>query len=163
MAHFAELDENNIVLQVIVVNNSDTIKNGIEDEDTGKQFCTNLLGGRWIQTSYNNSFRKKYAVIGMKYDENLDMFILPQPFKSWSLNSNGDWIAPIDKPVQRYKGLLYIWDENILNWVEYQIPSPFPSWTTLNSEYLWQPPIPYPTDGKLYIWNEESLNWIEFG
>ena len=150
MAHYAKII-NGVVAQVIVA-----------ETDFFKTFIDSFPG-EWIQTSYNNSFRKKYAVIGMKYDENLDMFILPQPFKSWSLNSNGDWIAPIDKPVQRYKGLLYIWDENILNWVEYQIPSPFPSWTTLNSEYLWQPPIPYPTDGKLYIWNEESLNWIEFG
>ena len=76
MAHFAELDENNIVLRVIVVANEDILDdNGQESESKGIEFCSNLLGGRWIQTSYNGNFRGTYAYIGGQYDEVNDIFI----------------------------------------------------------------------------------------
>ena len=79
MAHFAELDENNIVQRVIVVHNNELLdENGIELEQKGIDFCTNLLGGRWIQTSYNANFRGIYAGIGHTYDETLDVFIAPE-------------------------------------------------------------------------------------
>jgi hypothetical protein len=76
MAHFAEIDENDIVIKVIVVNN-DVIfdENNIENEKIGIDFCRNLFGGRWVQTSYNNSFRKQFAGVGMKYDSDLDQFV----------------------------------------------------------------------------------------
>jgi hypothetical protein len=78
MAHFAELDENNTVLQVIVVANEDILdENGQESETKGIEFCSNLLGGRWIQTSYNNNFRGTYACVGEKYDEVNDIFTTP--------------------------------------------------------------------------------------
>ena len=79
MAHFAELDENNIVLRVIVVDNNDCKdENGNESEAVGIAFCQNLLGGVWKQTSYNNNFRQKYAGIGYYYNEELDAFLPPQ-------------------------------------------------------------------------------------
>jgi len=77
MAHFAELDENNVVKQVIVVNNNELLDNGVESEAKGIEFCTNLLGGTWIQTSYNANFRGIYAGIGMTYDPANDVFVLP--------------------------------------------------------------------------------------
>lgn len=118
MAHFAELDENNKVLRVIVVNNSDILDNeGNESEDVGKQFCNTLLGGNWIQTSYNASFRKNYAGEGMIYKEDIDAFISPQPFESWILDEDsGIWNAPLEKPID---GAKYIWNENINNWEKY--------------------------------------------
>jgi hypothetical protein len=74
MAHFARI-ENGVVQQVIVVNN-EVLKdeNGIEQESVGSEFCANLLGGEWIQTSYNGTFRKRFAGVGMKYYPDLDQF-----------------------------------------------------------------------------------------
>lgn len=107
MAHFAEIDDNNIVVRVLVVPD--------EQEHRGQEFMSSdlNLGGRWIQTSYNNRIRKQFAGIGMTYDESLDMFIQPQPFASWSLNSNGDWEAPIPKP----DGANVAWNEEAQRWV----------------------------------------------
>jgi hypothetical protein len=79
MAHFAKLDENNVVTQVIVVSNDVLIDNGDEREELGVQFCQNLFGGRWVQTSYNASFRGVFAGIGFTYDEAKDEFIAPPP------------------------------------------------------------------------------------
>lgn len=115
MAHFAELDENNIVKRVIVVNNADCLKDGIEDETTGIAFCQKLFGGNWIQTSYNGKVRKNYAGIGYTYDETKDAFIPPKPYESWALNEvTCRWEAPIPHPE---KGM-YEWDEEEQAWVE---------------------------------------------
>lgn len=79
MAHFAELDKNNIVLRVTVVSNADLLdENGVEQEALGIAVCEQQLGGRWVQTSYNGNFRGQYAGIGMRYDETLDVFISPE-------------------------------------------------------------------------------------
>ena len=87
MAHFAELDQNNIVLRVIVVPN--------EHEDDGENWCNALLGGRWKQTSYNATIRKNYAGAGFTYDPLLDAFIPPQPDPSWLLDQETcQWINP---------------------------------------------------------------------
>ena len=78
MAHFAEIDQDNKVLRVVVVANEDTAdENGNEVEQIGKDFCNRLLGGNWVQTSYNGNFRGKYAGIGDIYDPVLDVFVLP--------------------------------------------------------------------------------------
>ena len=77
MAHFAELDENNVVTRVIVVHNNELLIDGVESEQKGIDFCVNLFGGRWIQTSYNSNFRGVYAGIGHTYDEALDVFVAP--------------------------------------------------------------------------------------
>ena len=129
MAHFAQLDENNVVLQVIVVSNEDA---GPSPGVQGEAFCTDLLGGRWKQTSYNTRggvhynpatnepdggtpFRKNYAGIGYTFDESRDAFIPPKPFPSWVLNEDTCW---------------------------------------------WEAPVPYPTDGNRYIWDESVMNWV---
>lgn len=119
MANFAELDQNNIVLRVIVISNDDILdKDGNENEAVGVAFCKRLFGENtnWKQTSYNRNFRKNYAEINGSYREDLDAFIPEQPFPSWILNTN---------------------------------------------YFFWDPPTPYPNDGKKYYWDEDSLSWIE--
>lgn len=115
MAHFAELDSNNVVLRVIVVGNDDCKDAaGNESEAVGAAFCTRLLGGRWIQTSYNHNIRKQYAGIGFTYDADADVFVAPQPFPSWSLDANHDWQPPVPRP----EGLGYFWSEDDMAWVK---------------------------------------------
>ena len=115
MAHFAKL-ENNIVTQVIVVSNQDILdEQGQESEQKGIDFCSNLLGGTWKQTSYNGNIRKNYAGIGYTYDETLDAFIAPQPFASWTLDANAQWKAPVEMPTD---GKMYSWDEATTSWIE---------------------------------------------
>lgn len=111
MAHFAQIDENNIVIQVIVVSN--------ENESNGSEWCHNLLGGTWIQTSYNNNIRKNYAAIGCTYDPVRDEFVSSQPYPSWTLDSNNDWQAPEPKPEGNYR-----WNESLSSWVELLPPPP---------------------------------------
>jgi len=115
MAHFAELDDNNVVLRVLVINNSDMKDaDGNEIESIGQEFCHNLYGGRWIQTSYNGKFRTRYAGIGDTYHSNLDAFITPQPYPSWTLNEElKKWIPPVPHPGDE---LMYEWDEESLDW-----------------------------------------------
>lgn len=117
MAHFAQLDENNIVTQVIVVANEELLdENGIESEAKGVAFCEALLGGKWVQTSYNARFRKRYAGIGYIYRADVDAFIPPQPFPSWTLNTETcSWDPPVPMPAD---GKNYQWDEPSLSWVE---------------------------------------------
>lgn len=107
MAHFAELDENNIVIRVLVVSN--------DLEHRGADFLANDLGlgGNWIQTSYNGNIRKQYAGVGYNYDSVADVFIAPQPYPSWLLNENFDWQPPTPKPEGDW-----FWDEATLSWVE---------------------------------------------
>lgn len=120
MAHFAELDENNVVKQVIVINN-DVIQNlpFPESEPIGAEFCQNLLGGNWVQTSYNGNFRKNYAGIGSVYIASSDVFTLPKPYPSWTLDADFNWQAPVPRPTD---GKIYRWDESTLSWVEVQMP-----------------------------------------
>lgn len=120
MAHFAELDENNIVKRVIVVHNNDCRDaNGNEKENIGVAFCQRLFGGSWKQTSYNANFRKHYAGIGYTYDASLDAFIPPQPYPSWSLDADCVWQPPIPCPNDLdQNGLrkMYYWDEPTVSW-----------------------------------------------
>jgi hypothetical protein len=118
MAHFAELDQNNIVLRVIVVNNADTSVDGHEIEAKGIAFCQSLFGPntRWAQTSYNGKTRKRYAGVGYSFDEQRDAFIPPQPYPSWTLDPETcDWVAPIPMPND---GDWYMWDESTQSWVK---------------------------------------------
>lgn len=115
MAHFAKIDENNVVTQVIVVVNEELLDNGVESEAKGIAFCQSLFGGDWVQTSYNSAFRNKYAGIGYVYDLANDVFIAPRPFASWVLNENFDWQPPIAKPTD---DKIYKWDESIIGWRE---------------------------------------------
>lgn len=116
MAHFAQLDENNVVVQVIVA--------GDEYEQTGEQLYAEIAGGVWKRTSYNTSggvhtsggtpFRKNYAGIGFTYDEQRDAFIPPKPFESWALNEQSClWEAPVQKPIE---GGPHYWNETTQTW-----------------------------------------------
>jgi hypothetical protein len=117
LAHFAQLNEENIVTRVIVVANQDTAdKDGVENEAIGIEFCTNLLGGTWKQTSYNGNIRKNYAGVGFKYDATLDAFVPPQPYASWILDeTTAKWKAPVDYPTDEKS---YDWNESTQSWVE---------------------------------------------
>jgi len=117
MAHFAQLDENNIVLNVVVVNNEVLLnENNEEVEQLGIDLLKSLHGNNtiWKQTSYNGNFRKDLADIQGTYDETNDIFIKVQPYPSWSLNDNFDWVAPVAYPDD---GERYIWDEVNTEWV----------------------------------------------
>lgn len=115
MAHFAELDANNVVLRVIVVDNKDTADaNGVEKEHIGAAFCERLFGGTWKQTSYNASFRKHYAGIGYTYNAARDAFIPLQPYQSWTLDDDANWQPPVAMPTD---GQRYEWNEATQAWV----------------------------------------------
>jgi len=111
MSHWAEIDENKIVLRVLVGNNNEA--------DEGESFM-NSLGGTWVKTSYNaatNGFRKNFAGIGYSYDEARDAFIAPKPYPSWVLDeATCRWDSPIPYPTD---GLMYIWDEETTDWKAY--------------------------------------------
>ena len=119
MAHFAQLDDNNGVIQVIVVANA-----AIDDlpfpesEPVGVSLCKSIYGQNtlWLQTSYNGNFRKNYAGKGYSYNPSLDAFVAPKPYPSWILNPE---------------------------------------------TAQWEPPIPYPNDGKMYRWDEDTTSWVE--
>jgi hypothetical protein len=139
MAHYAQLDENNVVTQVIVVSNDDcTDANGNEVESIGVAFCQKLLGAEtnWKQTSYNNSIRVRYAGIGYKFYEDLNAFVPPSPFPSFVLNNTtADWESPLGAAPElteeeiAYRSF-YRWDEdayqadNTSGWVLETPPAP---------------------------------------
>jgi len=150
MAHFAELeskvdptgftsDTHQIVKRVVVVGNDIAANGGIlGDNDMhvdGETWCANFFkGGSWKQTSYNNKFRKQYAGIGYRYDSTKNKFIAPQPFASWSLDSNDDWQAPVAYPSVTTYGdnapYRITWDEANLRWVGSD---------NNNNEFAWDP------------------------
>jgi len=121
MAHFAQIDQNNTVTQVLVVSNNDiTDENGVEQEQLGIDFLHALLGAdkTWVQTSYNGSFRKHYAGIGYTFDSARAAFIPPKPFDSWLLNEETCvWESPIAYPQDDNS---YMWDEATLSWQTYE-------------------------------------------
>jgi len=150
MAHFAELeskvdptgftsDTHQIVKRVVVVGNDIAANGGIlGDNDMhvdGETWCANFFkGGSWKQTSYNNKFRKQYAGIGYRYDSTKNKFIAPQPYASWSLDSNDDWQAPVAYPSVTTYGdnapYRITWDEANLRWVGSD---------NNNNEFAWDP------------------------
>ena len=117
MAHFAELDNNNVVLRVIVVGN-DCVPS--DEHIDGETWCVNFFkGGTWKQTSYNHNFRKQYAGIGYTYDAAKNKFISPQPHASWALDANDDWQAPVTYPTDtgtEESPKLISWNEENLRW-----------------------------------------------
>jgi hypothetical protein len=118
MAHYAQIDDNNIVTQVIVIDNKDTADaNGVEKEYIGAAFCERLFGGTWKQTSYNGNIRKNYAGIGYSYQADIDAFVPPQPYASWTLDANAQWQAPVAMPTD---GAMYSWDEATTSWIKIQ-------------------------------------------
>jgi hypothetical protein len=126
MAHFAQLDANSTVIQIIVISNDDiTDDNGIEQEALGIAICESVAGaGPWVQTSYHGNFRKKYAAIGDTYQADADLFYNPVgPYPSWVLDANYDWQAPTPKPDDDND---YYWDEESLTWVPVPLKEPDP-------------------------------------
>lgn len=117
MAYFAQVDDSGVVQRVIAVNDAECLDQyGQENEAIGALFCHKLMGGIWLQTSFNARIRGKFAGIGYRYDAVRDAFIAPQPYLSWTFNE-----------------------------------------ITLD----WDPPVPYPADGKAYFWNESIRQWVE--
>lgn len=117
MAHFAKLNESNIVEQVIVIDNKHCCGGTFPDSEIcGQRFIQKLgLEGIWKQTSYNNSFRTRFAGINFTYNELLDSFIPPKPFDSWVFDSDlCDWIAPVPYPNDSNS---YYWNENSQEWI----------------------------------------------
>tara|TARA_R110002096_G_scaffold64238_2_gene156799 strand:- start:113 stop:589 length:477 start_codon:yes stop_codon:yes gene_type:complete len=157
MAHFAELDSSNVVIQVIVISNEDVAANGGDYSSEAETFVSNLLphsenGVAWKQTSYNGNQRKQFAGVGLTYDATKDKFILPKPFgndlyeSSWTLDSNDDWQAPVTYPnVNEVDSnpVSISWNEPNQEWTG-------KTYTGANLEIE--------TD---YVWNASSLEWRE--
>jgi hypothetical protein len=115
MSHWAEVNEENVVVRVLVGDNNDP--NG----DEGYQWLLDNLGGTWIKTSYNGNIRKNYAGVGYTYNEQRDAFVPPKPFESWILNEDTClWDAPTPYPTD---GEMYYWNEDELSWVLVELPS----------------------------------------
>jgi len=119
MAHFAEINTDNIVTNVIVIDNKDILdENNVEQEALGITFIHNLFNDDttiWVQTSYNSNFRKNFAAIGHTYDETRNAFYAPQLYPSWTLNETTCyWEAPTPYPDEGN----YTWDEDTLSWIE---------------------------------------------
>jgi len=158
MAHFAELDSNNVVTRVIVVaNDVETAAGPLGANDMhvdGETWCVNFFkGGTWKQTSYNGNFRKQYAGIGYTYDSAKDKFITPQPFSSWSLDGNDDWEAPVTHPTittygdpaQRYN---IQWDEAGQKW-------------TAKDQGIWNESTQsFDTEPQDFNWDASALAWV---
>lgn len=126
MAHFCEIDQTHTVLRTIVISNADIVdENGVEQEQLGIDLCNTIAGqGVWVQTSYNNNFRKMFATPGMKYAPEAEVFYNPVgPYPSWVLDANYDWQAPTPKPDD---GNAYYWDEDSLTWVAVPTEEPAP-------------------------------------
>ena len=144
MAHFASLDINNKVLQVVVISNEDVDANGGDQSAEAETFVATIVpfvpfGGAWKQTSYNNNFRKQYAGIGFSYDATKDKFIEPQPYSSWSLDASDDWKAPVTYPTVTEissNPISITWDEGNKKWTGI-------------------------SDSTNYTWDASSLAWNE--
>lgn len=144
MAHFAELNSSNEVLRVVVISNDDVDSNGGDYSISAETFVASIVphqtgGVSWKQTSYNNNARKQYAGVGYTYDSSKNKFIAPQPYNSWSLDSNDDWQAPVTYPSTDEVGsniLLIDWDESNLRWTGKH-------------------------DETNYIWDSSALSWSE--
>tara|TARA_R100001082_G_scaffold95662_1_gene62960 strand:+ start:116 stop:574 length:459 start_codon:yes stop_codon:yes gene_type:complete len=148
MAHFAKLDDNNVVLSVYVVNNDIiTDENGDEQESLGISFLQGLYGDdtNWVQTSYNANVRGEFAAKGGTYNAEKDKFIVPAEYPSWTLDENDVWQPPVDYPadfntVNGLKG--YVWNEDTTSW-----------------DVSWEATEPYPDDGKTYSWIDGA--WVD--
>ena len=152
MAHFAELNNSNIVLQVIVISNEDVNDHGGDLSVEAENFVATLVphqngGNQWKQTSYNHNFRKQYASIGATYDATKDKFITPRPYASWSLDDNDDWQAPVPFPTVTEINSLDVfikWDEPNLRWKGETTDTTTDPFTDTN--YIW--------DASSRAWNE---------
>ena len=153
MAHFAELDQNNKVLQVVVVSNEEVDANGGDQHADAETYVATIVpytpfGGAWKQCSYSNSFRKQYTSINEFYNPSLDMFVFAKPYTSWTLDSSGDWKAPVTYPNDVEENSLIV----------------FPSWDEGNRRWLgstWSSNIEHHETEKQYTWDASGLAWTE--
>ena len=153
MAHFAELDNNNKVLRVLVFDDADVEANGGDQSESAATFCETIVpfsetGVKWVQTSFNNNFRKQYASKGFTYNPTQNVFIKPQPFSSWSLDGNNDWEAPITYPtVTEEGGITYYiyWNETA-----YQADNST-GWETTKSNDTSENPVIYKWNGTTWV------------
>jgi len=138
MAHFAELDNNNVVLRVVVVAN-DCVPS--DEHIDGETWCINFFkGGTWKQTSYNNNFRKQYAGMGFTYDAAKNKFISPQPYTSWALDANDDWQAPVTYPTDtgtEESPKFISWNEENLRWTATDSEDPINNFNWDASALAW--------------------------
>jgi hypothetical protein len=112
MAHYAFLDKNNVVTEVITGRNEDEVVDGISDWE---KWYGDFRGQKCVRTSYNHNIRKQFAGIGFTYDEAADVFIAPQPFASWTLDENYDWQPPVPRPESEGQ---WMWDEESGTWTD---------------------------------------------
>lgn len=153
MAHFAELDQDNKVINVIYIEDKYILdENGVESEEVGIQYLKTHNGNErtWVKTSINNNIRGHYAVIGGYYLPEIDQFTYRKDYNSWVLNDdNYTWRAPVSVPTDAPEGFFYNWDEGSLNWVLNELPKPppreitsesFRSQLTLTEKLLWDSP-----------------------
>jgi len=151
MAHFAELNNNKEVLRVVVISNDDVDANGGDESTQAETFVSNLIphqsgGVSWKQTSYNGNFRKQYAGVGYVYNESKDKFLCPQPYSSWSLDSNDDWEAPVTAPTVTEidnNPVIIEWDEDNQKWLGH-------TWTGSDFETRTN-----------YEWDASGSSWTE--
>ena len=178
MAHFAQINDSNIVINVTVVANDDA-----PNEAAGIAFCKALLGNdtNWVQSSYNNNIRHRHASVGMVYDSTNNVFREQQPYPSWILNtSTWEWDAPVALPddegfnAETGRTIIYAWVEDSTSWArtvqEGRTEKPYPSWTLNNSTWEWEAPVALPSDQGYddeddptefvgYDWDEDSTSW----
>jgi len=165
LAHFAELDENNIVLQVVVVGNADTAdENGVEDAAIGVTFLNNIYSdsGAWLQTSYNGNLRGRYAGIGDSYNPDEDIFHGQAPYPSWT-RTGTVWNPPVEEVPGHY------WNEENQTWDRPVAPFDDSVWTVTGELGYWAPPVEYPgttnADGTFsapyFEWDQVTGEWTE--
>ena len=153
MAHYAFLDENNIVTEVIV---------GIEEtelieESDPETWYGNFRGQTCKRTSYNGNIRKNYAGVGYTYDAGRDAFIPPKPFDSWLLDDETCiWQPPVAYPAD---GFSHTWNEEDTTWNLIESSKPPKSWIFNEETIRWEAPLPYPEDDNKYSWDEETVSW----
>ena len=153
MAHYAFLDENNVVTEVITGIDETELIEGLDTET----WYGNFRGQVCKRTSYNGNYRKNYAGIGFTYDAERDAFIAPKPFDSWVLDEETClWESPVSYPKD---GNIYNWNEETVSWDFIENGKTFESWVLNENTNRWEPPVAYPDDGERYTWNEENLTW----
>jgi hypothetical protein len=153
VAHYAFLDEDNIVTEVITGIDETELIEGLDTET----WYGNFRGQVCKRTSYNGNIRKNYAGLGYSYNEDLDAFVPPKPFDSWILNEETClWQAPVDYPTD---GFNHTWNEESLSWYLIENSRPPESWVFNENTIRWEPPVAYPDDGKKYAWDEETISW----
>ena len=126
MAHFAQLNDSNIVLAINVIADADCVDGASESEAVGITFCKSLWGADtiWKQTSFNGTIRKQFAVVGGSYDPSRNEFVGLSPWASWVLNATNDWTAPLVKPDGNYEWIETAYQaDNTTGWEEYTVPS----------------------------------------